>query len=139
MKHIGRGMTMDRKIKLGCVEFLNGLPLIYPLELGLLENPFEIIKDVPAVLVDKLRSGEVDIALASTGALAELGSDFSYIPGIGICSDGPVRSVLLCYSGDIEELTRVYPDKASVTANKLAKIILRDLYKTEPEWVVAKE
>ncbi len=125
---------MSHNIKLGCVEFLNSQPLIYPLDAGLIPHSFEIEYDVPSNLVAKLKAGNLDIALASTGALLELDDDYSFIPGIGICSDGPVRSVLLCHAGPIRDLKVVHQDPASVTSNLLAKIILNEHYGVTPEF-----
>jgi chorismate dehydratase len=129
------GVKLDRKIKLGCVNFLNACPLIYPLKSGLLPHPFEIHMDVPSALVAGLRNGALDVALASTGALLRLGDDFSYIPGIGICSDGSVQSVVICHAGDIENLAHLYLDPASVTGNILAKIILDKKYNIRPQFL----
>jgi chorismate dehydratase len=125
---------MNNKIRLGCVNFLNGLPLIYPLQAGLLPHPFEISLDVPSVLVEKLSKGELDIALASSAALMRLGQDYSYIPGIGICSDGPVHSVMIYYNGEISSLKCVYTDPSSVTGNLLARIILDKAYGIQPKF-----
>jgi len=129
------GVKLDRKIKLGCVNFLNACPLIYPLNSGLLPHPFEIHMDVPLALVAGLRNGELDVALASTGALLQLGPEYSYIPGMGICSNGPVQSVVICHVGDIECLTHLYLDAASVTGNLLAKIILDKTYNIHPQFL----
>jgi chorismate dehydratase len=130
---------LSDKIKLGCVDFLNSLPLIYALEKGLVPHSFEIIRDVPSVLVDGLKKGELDIALASTAALPELGEDFSFIPNIGICSDGPVASVCIYFKESIENLKRLYLDPASRTGNLLAQIILKHGYGITPEIISSPE
>ena len=119
---------MDRRIRLGCVEFLNAVPLVYPLEYDMFPHPFEIHKDVPSALAKGLVEGKYDIALASTTALLGLGDEYSYIPGIGICSDGPVKSVLVYFVGDINRLQKLYLDPASLTGNLLSRIILEKKY-----------
>jgi len=126
---------LSDEIKLGCVDFLNGLPLIYPLDKGLLPHPFDIEKDVPSALNEGLRSGKYDIALASSASLLTLGDGYSYIPGIGICSDGPVASVCIFHEGPIESVGAVYLDPASRTGNALAKIILKHQYSVNPEFI----
>ncbi len=130
---------MSGKIRLGCVQFLNALPLSYPLETGLVPHRFEIIKDVPSALARGLAFNELDIALASTGALLELDDAYSFIPGIGICSDGPVASVCVFHNGDAGGIKRLHSDPASRTGNLLARIILRERHGVEPEIISSNE
>jgi chorismate dehydratase len=101
----------------------------------MLPHPFEIEKDVPSALIEGLRTGRYDIALASSASLLTLGDEYSYIPGIGICSDGPVASVCIFHKGSPGKLNKVYLDPASRTGNALSKIILEQHLSITPEYI----
>src|SRR5262245_22914362 len=78
-------------LRVGVVPYLNARPLTYGLE----NRPeLHLVADVPAALVERLRAGDLDVALVSS---VELFQDPRYqmLPGLGVASRGPVESVLL--------------------------------------------
>ena len=95
--------------------------------------------DIPSALVDGLHANKYDVALASTASLLTLGEEFSYIPDIGICSNGPVASVCIFHKGGIENISKIYLDHASRSGNTLAKIILKEHFNISTEYIEASD
>ena len=109
--------------KLGAVPYLNALPLIHYLK----ERPR---LEPPAPLVRLLKLGQVDIATAPIVAAFE-NPQYCLVPGIGIASNGPVRSVKLFFRSDkfsVENLRSVYLDMESQTSAMLLKVLLQFKY-----------
>lgn len=76
--------------RVGCVPYVNALPLV----VGLAEDDVEVVFDVPSRLATLLDAGEVQAALVSSiEALRRPGA--RVVDGIGIGSFGPVESVRL--------------------------------------------
>lgn len=95
-----------------------------PLVVGLEENPaVELVREIPSRLVDRLRSGELDAALASSiEAFRRPG--YRIAPGLCIASKGPARSVRMFRKPDHHPVTTVAADEASETSVALLKILL---------------
>lgn len=111
-------------IRIGAVPYLNAKPLCA----GLLRARF----DHPPRLLKFLENGEIDVALLSSIEYLRHADRYAYVPGLGICSDGPVDSVRLYYRTPIRELRTLGLDPHSLTANALAQIILGRNYGVRP-------
>ncbi len=125
-------------LKLGCVSYLNTLPLIDAL------NPetIEKITRPPAELLELLLKGQVDAALLPIVNYFET-PGLSLIPNIAIASRGPVKSVNLYLSedqnppvspfnkggwGDLTHIKTIYLDPESRTSHALLKVLLQNKY-----------
>src|SRR5262249_16758585 len=84
----------------------------------------EIVHLTPSRIADALAEGSLDIGLVPVAALAGH-PEWSVLPGLGIASEGPVRSVLLISKVKPEQITRLVLDPASRTSNQLARLWLR--------------
>ncbi len=116
-------------IRLGGVPYGVGVPL-----LGGLKPPGEepsygvlstasLIVEPPSKLITMLRAGEIDAALASS--VESFRQPGYRIPGdLGICCNGPVRSVRAFLKPGVEEVRTVGLDTASETSVALLKILL---------------
>lgn len=120
----------QRRIPVGCVSYLNSIPLID----GLHDSPdLDVRFDVPSRLLTDLEDGSVDIALCPV-------IDFQYarvpleIVGVGgIGCDGPTMTVCIYSRVPIEEVTCVHADTDSHTSVALMKVIFNDVYGLQPE------
>jgi len=111
-------------IRIGAVSYLNSKPLIA----GLADNPqVELTLDVPARLAESLAVGELDAGLIPTIEFFR-GDYYEMAPGVGICSNGPVLSVLLLATKCISELQTVALDPSSRTSVMLTRIILEKYF-----------
>ena len=121
------------KVKISVVSYLNSIPFVFGLEKAA-NKQLEISKDIPSECASKLIDGRVDIGLIPIAMIgnvpnAEIISDYC------ISGNGKVASVLLVSNSPIEEITTVYLDHQSRTSVALAKILMRDYWKSEVIWL----
>ena len=118
-------------MKVGCVPYINALPLIWPAVRGDADWPVEVVYDVPSALPSLLEEGEVDaILVSSIEVLRKPG--LRAADGLGICSRGPVESVRLISSMPLDSIRSFTPDPSSMTSNALARTLLARLTGFEP-------
>lgn len=105
--------------------YTNAAPLTHFLSVC---KDIEVIFDMPSALVGKLTTAQADAALIPVADyFAEPGLET--VPGLGICSDGAVKSVLLKCRLPIERVRTVETDPASRTSNALAEIVLKKRFR----------
>ena len=126
-------METMRKIRVGAVSYLNTKPLIYGLEQGLGADRIELSDDVPSVLAGRMARGEIDVALLPVIELARM-PDLEIVPGLGITTFGPSRSVLLVSRVPIPSIKRVALDGESRTSNALAQLLFAEVWGASPEF-----
>jgi chorismate dehydratase len=126
-------MEPTRKIRIGAVSYLNTKPLIHGLEQGLGADRIELSDDVPAVLAERMVRGEIDVALLPVIELARM-PDLEIVPGLGITTFGPSRSVLLISRVPIPSIKRVALDGESRTSNVLAQVLFAEVWGGSPEF-----
>lgn len=120
------------KYRISAISYTNTKPFVYGLQhSGILEK-IDISFDVPSECARKLIADETDIGIVPAAALLQ-------IPGYHIISDycigaeGAVHSVFIFSEKPIEEIRTLRLDVQSRTSNNLAKILLRDYWKVQPE------
>lgn len=102
--------------------YLNAAPLTE----GLRETRAARVRHaVPSRLAELVLHGDADIGLVPVVDYL-FTPELSMVEGIGVCADGPVRSVLLCSRRPWAEVGAVAADPASHTSNLLAQLVLRD-------------
>jgi chorismate dehydratase len=117
-------------LRVSSVSFLNSKPLIYGLD-----NPagIDLTLDVPARLIDRLTSGQSDVALLPT-------IDYQRHPGLvilpsgGIGCDGPTLTVRIFSKRPIAETKILACDPDSHTSIALARIIFAEHFGIHPEF-----
>jgi len=119
-----------RRLRLGVVSYLNAEPLVSGLES---EAAFELQRDLPARVAERLHAGEIDLGLLPSIEYAR--GDYALVPGVAIASRGPVRSVRLLLPGPLEAVRRVALDQSSRTSQALCRILLRERLGRDPEYV----
>ncbi len=125
-----------KKIKVGIVNYLNTAPLIFGLENSTIREQMELIPDYPANLARDLRVGKIDLGLVPVAVIPELEHAF-LVGNHCIASNGPVASVCIFSETPIEKIERLYLDYQSRTSVELAKILIRDYWKIDPELLPA--
>jgi len=113
------------------VSYLNTVPLVW----GFLQDPalrgkIEIDFALPSVCADRLRSGGAEIGIVPVIEMARQNLDF--IRGVGISSDGPVRSILLISKVPFGQIKTLATDSGSRTSVMLSRVILAEKYGAEP-------
>jgi chorismate dehydratase len=108
-----------KSVRIGCVKYLNAQPLIRGWA-------GDVDFDHPSALCNKLASGELDIALASSFEFLR-NPVYRVVDDVSISSAGPVYSVVVAHSGDISEIREIELDPASETSAKLLRCLLAEL------------
>jgi predicted solute-binding protein len=117
-------------MRIGVVGFTNTLPLAFELERYL--DRAMILRATPAQIADDLEAGKLDVGMVPVAALAA-NPEWDVVPGLGIASEGPVRSVLLHSRVPISDIRTLVTDPASRTSNTLAMLWLKHRHGLTPE------
>jgi chorismate dehydratase len=124
------------KLRVSVVEFLNTAPLVWGFAEGPLAGKYDLSYTVPSQCAEALRAGEADIAIIPAIEYQRI-EGLVVIPGMAIAAKGPVRSLLVLSKLPIEKAKRISLDTSSRATAALVRILARDLWKIEPEFVDA--
>jgi len=113
--------------KVGLHDFLNSKPLLYALNQGLVETPFDLLIDTPSKLADRFSAGDLDIALIPSIEYARM-ADAVISPMFCIASLGKVDTVLLFSELAIEDIQSVAIDPKSRSSAAMLKILFKKVY-----------
>ena len=91
---------------------------------------FDLDFQIPAECADRLASGEADLGIVPSFELTR--QDLTVVPGVGIASHGPVRSILLISSRPPAEIRTLAADSSSRTSVQLARVVLERRYGASP-------
>ena len=105
-------------LRVGCVRYLNAQPLIH----GWLG---EVTFDHPAVLCRQLAAGDLDVALVSSFEFLR-NPVYSIVDDVAVAADGPVHSVFVAHTRDIDALEEIALDPASLTSVNLLRCMLAE-------------
>ena len=132
-------MSLKGKIKISAVSYLNTLPFHFGLENSdSLNQRIILSKDIPSVCADKLIKEEVDIGLIPVAAINKI-PNARIISNYCIGAVGKVKSVLLFSHVPLKEIKRIYLDYQSRTSVNLIRILARDFWKIDPEFIQGTE
>jgi chorismate dehydratase len=119
-------------VRLGAVGYLNARPLTWALDRE--PERWQIRYDVPSVCAALLHAGEVDLGLIPSVEYLQA-PDYRFVPGVGIGSRGPVRSVALFTRAPIDGIRRIALDTSSRTSVALMKVLCRHRFRIDPDFV----
>ncbi len=125
---------MPAKLRVGIVDFLNSKPLGWAFHRGVLDRDFEPRYHRPATVARLMAQGELDVGLLPSIEVPRLGN-LSILPELCVSSDHEVRSVILVSRRDLSEVRRVALDTSSRTSAALVRILFRDLWSGDPEFL----
>lgn len=117
-------------LRFASVPYLNARPLLDGLEAEV--GP--VRREVPARLVELLRAGEVDVALAPVVAGFE-DPGLTIVPAAVIAARGPVESVLLFCREAPARCRTVGLDTSSRTSAALVRVLFRERWRASPQFV----
>jgi chorismate dehydratase len=124
-----------RTLRVGSVSYLNAKPLIYRLE----DDPrIDLRLAVPAMLLDELNSGQLDIALLPVIDYQRM-LDGRIVPSGGIGCDGPTLTVRIFSRKPIEKIDVLACDSESHTSVALARIVLAEHFGVRPGFALRSE
>jgi len=123
-----RGINL--RLLVSAVRYLNTWPLVWGFLHGPQHGKFQFRFDLPVDCALALGQGRADIGLVPCAELARLGMGF--FPGLGIATEGPVRSILLISTKPFREIRTLAADAGSRTSVALTRILLREVYGCKP-------
>lgn len=124
--------TGERKLRFGCHDFLNSMPITYPLTEGIVECDFEMVFAPPAELSKQLEMELLDAAFIPSIEYARL-DGLKIVPGFGIAARGAVKTVVMFSKHEIKDIKTVATDRRSRTSAALLKILFEEHYKQSVE------
>jgi chorismate dehydratase len=120
----------SHRLRVSAVSYLNSAPLVWGLVHGPQQNVFELRFELPAVCAESLEAGTADLGLVPVIEVERQGLEA--VPGLGIASDGPVRSILLISRVPADRINLIAMDESSRTSVALARVILAEKYGVKP-------
>ncbi|MCU0688776.1 MAG: menaquinone biosynthesis protein [Phycisphaerales bacterium] len=108
-------------LRIGCVQYLNTLPLIEGLEAS---RDVQLTRAVPSALGGMLSTGQVDVALVSLVDAVRATPAHGLIPVGGIGCDGATLTVRVFSQVPLDKVTTLHADIESHTSVILAQIVL---------------
>jgi chorismate dehydratase len=125
------------KIQVAAVSYLNTKPLLYGVKRHQVMEQIDLVEEYPARIAQMLIDGTVDIGLIPVAVIPFL-PEAHIVTDYCIGADGPVASVCLFSDVPMEQITRIYLDYQSRTSVMLARVLLKEFWKSDAEIVVAR-
>ena len=113
--------------RVGCVSYVNAIPLVAMFEEMGKASPVSVVYDVPSRLPALLDSGEVDAILVSSVDALRVPAR-KMVDGVCIGTRGKVKSVRLFSKVPFSQIKTLALDESSMTSNRLAQILLKESY-----------
>jgi chorismate dehydratase len=122
------------KIKVGIVNYLNTIPLLYGINKSPVRDSVELLFDYPSNIASFLIDGKIDIGLVPVAILPRL-NEYHIHTEYCIGCNGPIASVCVFSEVPIENIETILLDYQSRTSVALLKILLRDYWQVTPRLV----
>ncbi|GGX62716.1 menaquinone biosynthetic enzyme MqnA/MqnD family protein [Streptomyces minutiscleroticus] len=122
--------------RVGHIQFLNCLPLYWGLARTGTLLDFELTKDTPEKLSEKLAQGDLDIGPVTLMEFLRHADDLVAFPDIAVGCDGPVMSCVIVSKVPLEQLdgARVALGSTSRTSVRLAQLLLAERIGVRPSY-----
>lgn len=122
------------KLRVGIVNFLNSKPLAWGFLKGHHADLFAPSYHPPALVARLLGQGNLDIGLIPSIEVQRI-PNLRVLPDMCVGAKQEVRSVVLVSRGPVEDIRRVALDLNSRTSSTLVRILLRERWGLDPEYL----
>lgn len=131
-------LKFSKNLRVGKVNFINTLPVFYPLESGAIKHDFEIIADTPAALNALLATDQIDLGVVSSIEYGRNFDKYLLLPDISISCKSRVCSVLLLSTVPLQQLhdQEILLTPKSHTSIALLKLLFSRKYEITPHYRV---
>lgn len=129
---------LERKVKVAAVSYLNTKPLLYGFRDHKVMRSMELSLDYPAKIARQLIDGEVDLALVPVATIPKL-KEYHIVSDFCIGAESAVASVCLFSDVPLQNIHRIYLDYQSRTSVALLKLLVRDHWKLNVEFIETTE
>ena len=127
---------MPEKMRVSAVSYTNAKPFVYGLKQ--LNDQIDLSLDIPSDCADKLINNQIDIGLVPVATLLSL-NHYQIVSDYCIGALGAVNSVFIFSEKPISEIKTIRADQQSRTSNLLARVLLKNHWKINPNWVETAE
>ncbi|MEO8760569.1 MAG: menaquinone biosynthesis protein [Bacteroidia bacterium] len=127
---------MNKKYSVSIVKYTNTLPLRYGINNSEVLAEMDLQLDIPAVCAQKLLDNKVDIGLIPVAVIPLLKEHY-IISNYCIGSNERVDTVKLYSNVPLNEIEHIYLDYQSRTSIMLAKVLCKNYWKINPEFINA--
>lgn len=124
-----------KKIRVSAVSYTNTKPFIYGIQHTSIVDRIDLSLDVPSDCAQKLIDDKVDIGLIPVAAALNL-PEWHIVSDYCIGANGAVNSVFIFSNCDIHEVKTIQLDPQSRSSNNLAKVLMKNFWKVEPQQIV---
>lgn len=118
------------------MNYLNTRPLLYGIERSIFLEEIELIGDYPSNVARALLNGSIDIGLVPVAIIPQL-KEYYINTDFGIGCNGKVATVCIFSDVPLKEVTHVQLDYQSRTSVMLAKVLLKEYFKVDPQFIAA--
>jgi len=129
---------LNKKWRIGAVSYLNTRPLLLGMEQSPFSERIELMKAYPAQIAQALLDDSIDIGLVPVAIIPHLKNP-KMVSKYVIGTEGEVASVALFSQVSMDQIDKVYLDYQSRTSVALAKILFKQYWKKEVEFLTATE
>jgi chorismate dehydratase len=126
-------------MRVGRIPYVNCYPVYGAIDRGIVPMTAELVDGVPSVLNRAMAEGSLDVSVISAVEYAHDAKKYLLLPDLSICSDGPVRSVVLFSKRPASELhgRRVLVSRSSMTSVALLELLFENVWDAKPAFVPA--
>jgi chorismate dehydratase len=127
------------QMRVGRIPYINCYPVYGAIDRGIVPLQAELVDGVPTALNRQMAEGSLDVSVISAVEYAHDAKKYLLLPDLSICSDGPVRSVVLFSKRPASELQgrRVLVSRSSMTSVALLELLFENVWDAKPAFVPA--
>src|SRR5215471_10346199 len=124
-------------MRVGRIPYINCYPVYGGIDRGAVPMAGQLVDGVPTELNRAMGAGELDVSVISAVEYARDAKRYLLLPDLSICSDGPVRSVVLFSKRPAAELQgrRVLVSRSSMTSVALLELLFEHVWNARPQFV----
>jgi chorismate dehydratase len=124
-------------MRVGRIPYINCYPVYGAIDRGIVPMAAELVDGVPTVLNRAMAEGTLDVSVISAVEYARDAKKYLLLPDLSICSDGPVRSVVLFSKRPASELQgrKVLVSRSSMTSVALLELLFENVWDAKPAFV----
>src|SRR5215218_3739308 len=124
-------------MRVGRIPYINCYPVYGAIDRGIVPLAADVVTGVPTALNREMGAGTLDVSVISAVEYARDATKYLLLPDLSICSDGPVRSVVLFSKRPAAELQgrRVLVSRSSMTSVALLELLFENVWDAKPAFV----
>jgi chorismate dehydratase len=122
------------KTKISVIDNLPYLPVIYGLKKNVLKHTFSILTTNPNQASNKLKEGEVELALVPSSDYGQKKETWRIIPNISVSSKGVSKDRLLFFRKGLKDIKSIAVDVNASSSFLLLKILMKEKFYMNPDY-----